>query len=362
MKKIVFILFIFCQTVVAQVLEGQVYDSQTQQPLPSATIYIDGTTISTTTNEEGFFSIDAKGFSASQLVISYVGYITSRLENVFQHKKIKTFLEPDAFTIPEVVVGKSPFTRKKMLETFRQQFLGKTKSGQKCKILNEDDIHLFYDMDTNILHASAQKTLKIENPELDYVVFFDLVEMTVEYKTMTLDSFSIVRDFFYGTTFYQDVSKKNKADKKRVETYKGSVPHLVRTMAENSWGPDNFYLIVDKMRVAPTDYLAVSDTLNFKKITLIKQPTSRQFEVKKEMVNGKMEITRTDQYTDRPTNFTIMHGKNISVLQFVENEILVDENGNYAPMTALAFGGFLGQQKVGDMLPTNYYQEHKDQL
>lgn len=365
MKNFIFLvaLWMWGQFASAQVLQGTVLDKSTKEPLPFATVYIDGTTISTTTNEDGQFSIDAKGFSSSQLVISYVGYITSRLDNVFQHKKIVTHLEQDAVSIPEVVVGRSPFTRKRMLEAFRKEFLGRTKAGSRCKILNEDDIHLFYDMEKNTLFASAQKTLKVKNPELDYVVYFDLVDFAVQYNAMSIDDWNITNSFFFGTTFYQDVSKKGNANKKRIASYKGSIPHLVRTIAENSWDKEGFKVGVDKFLVDPKEYFAVKDTVGFKQIKLIKQPIKTQPEFIVANINGVMTPQKTGKTKEVPVNFTIVYNvTQTSILKFSSNELYVDENGNYTPMTSLVFGGVLGQKKLGDMLPTNYYQENKDKL
>ena len=68
---ITFLLPVFC---VAQILRGKVLDSKTKKPIETASIYFDNTTIGTTTDENGSFSITYNDAVQSTLVISYLGY------------------------------------------------------------------------------------------------------------------------------------------------------------------------------------------------------------------------------------------------------------------------------------------------
>lgn len=349
----------------SQILEGNIFDKLSEKPIESATVYLDGTTISTITDKDGYFKINASGNNQSTLVVSFVGYVSLKIENPFQYKKIKSYLEEDSITMDEVFIGKSIFTRKSMLKVFREQFLGKSKAGLSCKIENEDDIDLFFDEQTNTLSASSRVPLRVKNSYLGYEVFFDLVDFTLNYSQPKLDSFYLRRSAFSGTSFFKDISKRNKSDKKRKESFLGSTPHLMMTIANESWQKEKFALFVDKFQADPKLYFKVQDTLGIKLVTLIKEPETTvpiykpvaDVDYTKPM---KLEIMG---YEEKKVNFNILYdGNKQSRADFLNKEFIVDENGNYSPVYVVMFGGYLGSQKLGDMLPSDYYQTIKGKL
>ena len=58
----------------SQILKGTVVDAATSQPIETVAVYFDNTTIGTTTNEKGEFSITYTDAIQSTLVITYLGY------------------------------------------------------------------------------------------------------------------------------------------------------------------------------------------------------------------------------------------------------------------------------------------------
>lgn len=363
-KIILLFLFIFSSNAsLAQLLEGTVVDSKTNETLPGATVYLDGTTISTITDANGYFKIYTKGSNAS-LVVSFVGYSTYRLDNTPQYanKKLKVLLVEESIHLDEVVIGRGPFSRKQMMRVFRQEFLGESKAGRSCKILNEDDIVLYFDVTNNTLNASSRNPLKIINKHLDYEINFDLEELKVYYNYKTLDKFNQSRSFFAGTTFYKDVSKNNKANKKRKEAFQGSATHFVLTLANNEWIKEDIRLFVEGFQVNPNEYFKVEDTLGLKKVTLIKQPQKAVGEIKvQETLNNTMRISKTKKDKFIKSNFNILYDrKEQSIVDFIEKVIYVDKNGNYSPIFGILYGGYIGTLKAGDMLPSDYYQTIKE--
>ena len=73
------ILFLIVSSVSAysQVLEGRILDKTTQESLPGATVYLDGSTTSTITDQEGNFSLNTKN-SNNTLVVSLWDSCSSR--------------------------------------------------------------------------------------------------------------------------------------------------------------------------------------------------------------------------------------------------------------------------------------------
>ncbi|MFY0483161.1 carboxypeptidase-like regulatory domain-containing protein [Flavobacterium sp. PLA-1-15] len=363
-KLILLLVFILSNTVmVAQVLEGTVVDSKTKETLPGATVYLDGTTISTITDPNGYFKIYTKNNNAS-LVVSFVGYSTYRLDNTLQYagKKLKVLLEEESIHLDEVVVGRGPFSRKQMMKVFKEEFLGESKAGRSCKILNENDIVLYYDVTNNTLNATARNPLKIVNKHLDYEVNFDLEDFKVFYTYKSLSKFNQSRSFFAGTTFYKDISKNKRADKKRKEAFYGSATHFALTVANNAWQENETRLFVEGFQVNPNDYFQMKDTLGLKKVTLIKEPQKEVSSVKvQENLNNTIRLSKTKNNKFVKTNFNILYKKDKqSIVEFTDKVIYVDRNGNYSPIYGILYGGYIGSLKAGDMLPVDYYETIKE--
>lgn len=59
-------------------LVGQIYDSDTGEPLPNISVYIPGTSIGTATNDEGYFLLRADIAKKSRITVSGIGYRSYR--------------------------------------------------------------------------------------------------------------------------------------------------------------------------------------------------------------------------------------------------------------------------------------------
>ena len=85
---------------------GRVTDADTGEPLPGATVQLDGTFVGTVTNADGRFALDLGG-RAGALVVRYIGYETARVEAV--GGSLDVALAPSALELGEVVVsGEDP--------------------------------------------------------------------------------------------------------------------------------------------------------------------------------------------------------------------------------------------------------------
>ena len=100
-------------TTFAQVnIVGKVFDVETNDPLPGATIVVEGTTDGTVTGFDGTFSLSAN--EGTSLLISYLGYETAR---VLADDSISVGLTPDLNVLGEVVVTSGVIDIAKVRET-----------------------------------------------------------------------------------------------------------------------------------------------------------------------------------------------------------------------------------------------------
>jgi len=361
MKILFFLVFVLnFYGVNGQTISGYVYDEQENKPLEGAFVYLDGTTLSVSTDDQGFFKIVTPQKYNAALVISYIGFESLRIDDPYKYDKpFKVLLRTDAISLQEVVISKGgPFSRKQMLRVFRQQFLGKSKAGSSCKIENEDDINLYYDTTTHTLHARSYKPLHIINKRLEYVINFDLRGFSVGYTTTTLDDLYINRSYFEGTTFFTDISKKGSADKKRKESYLGSTTHLMKTIAANNWQEQKFQLYVDRWPDNPDKYFEVTDSLNYKKVALADIPNSvkkTRAEIAKLGVNVLRKKGEEAGGKNSDVRFAIMYDKKEqSGITMNRGYFYIDQNGLFFPIDELLFAGHMGELKAGDLLPADY--------
>ncbi len=350
---LLFLLFFSVQGSFAQVISGYIYDEAENKPLEGAFVYLDGTTINTSTDSKGYFILKPGAIYNVPLIVTYVGFETFTLEKPFSYNKpVKVLLRESSISLDEVVINKNlPFTRKQMLRAFREQFLGATAAGRSCKIENEDDIRLNYNLSTNTLHASCAVPIRIKNKRLEYNIAFSLVDFQVNYSMLTLSNLYVRRSFFAGTTAYVDVSKNGSADKKRKKVYLGSVVHFMKTIAANTWEKEKFQLYVDRWPAKADNHFKVTDSLSFKKITSlddVKEPPAIAY-----MIDEKTGKKETIKYKKHQHYAVMYNGKEQSSFE-MGNCFYIDGNGFFTPIDGIVFGGYMATLKAGDLLPANY--------
>ena len=330
-SKVWLLSFIFPFFCVSQTVTGKVIDKVTQQPAETVAVYFDNTTIGTTTNEKGEFSITYTDAVQSTLVISYLGYDKVFITDYRSRDHFNIELIEAAIMLDEVYLDYNDgLTRTQKLRLFRKEFLGSSKFAKSCKILNESDLVLRYDKRHKVLYASAKVPIKVENKGLQYAVIFDIIDFEVNYTYVntTTNDFAVYSVTYVGTSFYKNLKRH---DRKRIianrETaYNGSVQHFMRALYNKSLKEEGYWIFYDKFRVDEWSYFKVEDLANsdFKKVTL----------------SNKVSI--------------IYNKETQSEIQLKIDEFFVDTYGNYSPIVGVYFSGEMGSQRVGDSLPSDY--------
>lgn len=321
----------------AQIIKGIVLD-ETEQPLMGASVFFNSTTLGTITDFEGKFEIKFPEIQDPVLIIQYVGYENILITD-FSYTKFKIKLTPKVSLLQEVVVTPNPFSREACLEAFKQNFLGTTKAGKSCKILNEDVLVFNYDVTTNTLYAFANEPLLVNNTYLGYKISFNLVNFHVKFNERTLDFSKLNENFFLVTTFYKELDGNNKKFiKNREEVYKGSVMHFFRTLTSENFKKEGF-LLGTKGFVDPIE----------KHFSITKEDNLYYIDV---VFDNKFKKIDTSTIPKKIIN--VYYKQNPSNMHITTNQIVVDEFGNFAPITDVRFGGIMGTYKAGNLLPSNF--------
>lgn len=97
------LLLLFSITAFAQdVITGKVIDAKTREPLPGATVIVQGTNLATTTDSDGTYRLTVSSPNG-KITVSYVGFLAKTIDLANQ-KKIDVELEPNISMLDDVVV------------------------------------------------------------------------------------------------------------------------------------------------------------------------------------------------------------------------------------------------------------------
>ena len=346
LKKVnkILIFLLFPVFVFSQNIKGKVTNSN-NEPIVGASVYLDGTTIGTASDVNGLFEIASSNKYNTLLIVRFLGYEDIIVSNPYEKDFYTFILVPKTNEIETVVIVKDGFTRKQKLQLFREQFLGTTKYGKACKIKNEDAIDFNYDLDRFIFTATSSEPIKVENPLLGYNVDFDLHEFYVKFNFKTIKSIHVIQSMYLGTAKYSDISSDEKIIKNRNDVYFGSSPHFFKNIIDNSWSSKNFILFEGKYSVNANDFFKLIKSEDLYEITV--SPT-----IKPELNLGS--IKSDGFYAD----FNLLYNKKRqSRVIFKTKTFFIDNFGNTTHRDQIIFGGDIGQQKVGNILPLNFETE-----
>jgi iron complex outermembrane receptor protein len=85
-------------------IEGKILDLETKEPLPFVNIQIEGETLGTVSDEDGYFIFKDLCKKEYDLIFSYVGYKKARHHHDFHHPFVEIYLASDEVVLQSVVV------------------------------------------------------------------------------------------------------------------------------------------------------------------------------------------------------------------------------------------------------------------
>lgn len=218
-------------------ISGRVIDEETQQPLKGASVYINNTTKGVVTNENGEFELGPFAPGRYEVIASYVGYITLLYSAEIKAATVRiSFRLAKKEEVLRPVLVLTDETRRRYLQIFKEYVLGSTAAAGKCKIKNIEEIQFAPGATKDDVSAYTEKELVIENPELGYTIYFELLDFNYNKQSSST--------YFFGYTRYVDWGKDNHAKKKwlkkRKEVYEGSTMHFYRSLINKNLNADGF--------------------------------------------------------------------------------------------------------------------------
>lgn len=233
-------LFAFIQAAFTQSnLQGGVISDDNQKPLAAASVYLNNTSIGTTTNDKGFFILRNIPADQFKLVVSSIGYETYTTV-IDPWKKITDLtirLKPQTEQLGSVVtVPDDDDGWKHWGNIFTELFIGGTPNSLQTHLENPEVLRFRKNPD-NSLTAYARQPLIIMNYALGYQLSYKLEEFEYDFNTKLV--------IYNGYVLFKDLGKDHpkqaiKYEEARKETYEGSLMHFMRTFFINKLDTSGF--------------------------------------------------------------------------------------------------------------------------
>jgi hypothetical protein len=334
----------FCQILNAQIqksasITGTVIDAVTERPISFTNVYISGTTFGSATSESGEYEIKNVPPGMYRLIFQHINYeISVKDFEITTEVLIELNVELNAKILESEkieVISKSPREWRRRLETFTEEFIGKSDNADNCKILNPEVLEFDYNPEEKKLVAYTDSLLHIENRSLGYKI-----EVVLERFIAVKNEFSRYRIYPKFVLLEPENEKEQiRWEKNRFRTYRGSCKHFLSTLAREKLKKEHFtiyrgydirglirgfgdFLTGDELKIEPMD-----------------SPLYKKF-----YLDSYLSIRYGDRYADEP-----------GIITFNQDYVIIDTLGNVVTQFIVLKGGEWSNEGISDLLPTEYF-------
>ena len=370
-------------------IRGIVIDSLTQEPMASATVYVNGTTQGTATGNDGWFELKDVSFPAT-VVFSFVGYQPQALDLPRNPGTLTIRLKTND-ELPEVVVsGKDHKIDKRDLDFFKKMFLGDDRWGKRATIKNENVLMFDNSFETSYvvrnigknsyvsattMHESAEKreihtdTVKvissvfrawayepliIEMPLLGYELYVDLVGFSVV-KTNDVVTCDMLGYFYYRPYEMKNRWKAQAIEENRMKVYYGSNQHFLRSFADDRLAENGYMLSMPDKVVKGRRVISTYMPVDIGKYSSNVEGNTKQIH---DLRNKKLRIRYYQKNDGTPVNFRddkkVVRRYSESWMTILKDTCTFSRNG-IVTTNDLQLTGDMSKKRVGSYLPDDYF-------
>ena len=375
------------------VVQGRVVDELTNKPLEFVSVYVNTTTIGTSTDEAGAFTLRLPD-GHYELVVSYLGYepIIYQVHTAALPKSILFKVRPKENALKEVVVqGTRDSQWYDNLEVFKQRFLGQSEFGRQSKLLNPEVLTITFDHETGLLEVKTDEPLQIRNDALGYKMEY----LLTDFRFYGREGYVIFLGYPRYELMQGGKGKQRRWERNRLRAYQGSVMHFVRAVQQERLEEEGFNLRrlyrnpnpnrpTDEEIAAARAVLrarggavqvggkdTISEILSRASLPKVSEsldinpvPYSEYLQEHsagaKLAFEGYLQVVYTgekeeQQYVWQQSMFRKREPTyQTSVIYLQSDEVLLEKNGNIVEPLNVFFEGYWGWEKLGDMLPLDY--------
>ncbi|GAB5408077.1 MAG: hypothetical protein BalsKO_04420 [Balneolaceae bacterium] len=360
-KRISFLLLFifFFEKATAQnyfTISGRVLESITLEPIAAAQIFLNGTTIGTSSDADGNFILDEIPAGIHELAIRFIGFenITLELDTKNLEEFYSISLVEKVYELDEITVKPDEKNWKIDFEVFKESFIGEGPFSENTHILNKEVLNFNYDYENEKFNAFALDRLEIENKDLGYKVYFYLESFEINFNRGSSS--------YYGQTLFEELTSsrkrtRNKWKENRETAYRGSFEHFIKTLIKGTLS-DSGYLVRGEQRENNTRYVTKDTLVTSNYFTPIDNSYFRlQFDdfinvvYKNELEDESyLEFIRTPFDSNARTLVDFQQ----SSITLTEEYVLIDSTSYIYNPKAISSSGYWGFEKFSDLLPLNY--------
>jgi hypothetical protein len=346
-------------------IKGVVLSEESNQPIAGASVYFNNTSIGTSANSEGRFSLQVPELMNSELIVSAVGYellVFNVSAATVENKNYAFKLAAKVQQMRDVLIL-TDAVRQKYLSIFETNFLGITEEASRCKIENRKDIFFTSGDAKNTFRAYCDTPLVFVNKMLGYKISFELVDFYYNEQNG--------RTYYYGYTRFEELGDKNRWVKNRKNVYRGSTLHFYRSLIANTLKEEKFQLYLIKQVSLSSNVASAKAPAGKEEMAMamgitasqIIQPDSSNSDLYKITADGKLMV----QYDKEPSSkrylstHTFLNGSMPvgfrSYIKLNASFISVSNTGIVNNPMDVEYGGYWIYEKAANMLPYDYDPE-----
>lgn len=359
-----FLLILSSSATYAQgLVRGSIFDSETLDPLPFATVFLSNTTFGAVTDKEGKFSIGTVPDGEYEIIVSFMGYQT--LQQLIEVKsgiplQLELRVNPILVDLQEKLVeGKRDKSWYKNLKIFEEYFLGTSINAKKSKILNPKVLIMDDEQKPGYLIVTAKEPILIENPNLGYQIRYVLQSFECNPKNK--------RWSYFGFSYFEDldvpVRRMNRVVKNRDRAYFGSLSHFLQAVYHNKLEEEGFdVFLVNRLKVdeEPNEEELSDIQVSASDLALTDAEGDTFFHYRKPITvvyNQEAEETAFSIRFKQRRNFF-----QTSKLILLTHSVRLEPDGRYFPALGIYTEGYMAWERVADLMPFGYVPEGQTTL
>lgn len=337
-------------------VSGQVMNLDTNQPMQGASVFAENTTIGTTTNADGKFSLYLPP-GGYDLIVSFTGFGTERRRITsldVQNQNLSFALKPKEKEMEAVAIIATTEVKngwEKYGSFFLDNFIGKSENSRDCSIKNPEKLRFFFSRKRNRLKVTSDEPVQIENRALGYTIHYALDSFTYAYTTQVA--------YYTGNPLFEELAPASEEQhqawvNKREKAYRGSILHFMRSLYQKRVEEEGFqvqyilnYLGKDTALPMKNMYSALNYFKDDSTGVVSIRPSQHNLVVL--YLNEKPEEGYLIENPEENKNFEY------SLVNIAPGEnIFIEQNGFYFDQDDITMSAYWGWSKVADQLPYNY--------
>jgi len=356
---LVYSLFIFTGSVTAQTIEpasisGTVLDSTTGNPLLGAHVFLSGTSLGTSTDHDGQFSLSGLPPGAHTLSISIIGYERLSLEIALKSGQEVQFdkkLKPVVYDLGELYVGNLDDRWERHLDRFIRLFIGETAKADSVEILNPEVLR-FRTRWWGRFTAEALAPLQIENRATGYLITYHLDEFRHSGTVTRWDG-----DSFFTPLTPADSQQEEYWQKQRKDAFMGSMKHFFLSLVNGELENQYFSIYLNSRQshgYPPTHRRRISPERLFRNADEIEHYHVSYFGNLEIIYRGDGEEPGFTQWAGKTRGPA---GNQTSYLELNDRPITIDPNGEIMETYGATRKGYLAFRRFAEALPKEFQPE-----